>query len=167
MNNEQKLNKLVKHIQSAGLIEENDEEYSFAVMGDKYRFINNEETIEFSAEDIINSKFEDGTLVIKDRCFNFYKVTEIAPPIDFLSFDEIYSLFEEIADSCNGEVYSNGYSGRFMFNKRCFGIVTKDIGKCIVAATERGITNNKSDDMGLSSIIYWPNIEYNNPKDEE
>lgn len=47
------------------------------------------------------------------------------------------------------------YSGRGMFGKTCWGIVCDDP---IDTITEVGIKGYKTDNMGYSVIVYWPNI---------
>ena len=47
------------------------------------------------------------------------------------------------------------YSGRGMFGRTCWGIVCDDPNDIIV---EVGLKGAKTDSMGTSTIVYWPNI---------
>jgi hypothetical protein len=66
-------------------------------------------------------------------------------------------ILEEIADEIGGRL-REGYSGRGMFGKECLGIVCDDAIGCIEAAGAKGITGAKTDNMGKSMIVYWPNL---------
>lgn len=50
------------------------------------------------------------------------------------------------------------YSGRGMFGKRCVGIVTAEPSRIIEEAAARGIRGARTDSMGRSTIVYWPDI---------
>ena len=63
--------------------------------------------------------------------------------------------FQTIADDAGGELY-RGYSGRGMYGETCIGI-TGDATNIIEQAGAQGIKGAKTDSMGLSDIVYWPN----------
>jgi hypothetical protein len=108
------------------------------------------------------SRFLDNTLVLPgDRDFTFQKIQELTPPVECLNQNELASLFTDIADDHGAEVYE-GYSGRFMYGAKCWGISTKngDVDSIVADAAERGIKGHKTDSLGLDCIIYWPNINY-------
>lgn len=66
----------------------------------------------------------------------------------------------DVAEMIGGQVY-RGYSGRFMFGKKCLGIVCSpdDGGRVIGEMLNRGHTRVGSDDMGTYRIVYWPDLE--------
>ena len=48
------------------------------------------------------------------------------------------------------------YSGRCMYGATCYGVITDNIEDTIA---ELGITGAKTDNMGLSYIVYFPKIK--------
>ena len=63
----------------------------------------------------------------------------------------------DTAAAVDGKVRT-GYSGRFMYGKTCMGVVGKYREEIIEAAAERGLKGASTDNMGLSTIVYWPRI---------
>jgi hypothetical protein len=78
-----------------------------------------------------------------------------------LTIDEQKFVIRTIADDL-GELRDD-YSGRGMFGKTCYGIVTDNPDGCIEEAAEEGIKGARRDSMGLKHIVYWPHI----PGDEQ
>lgn len=78
-------------------------------------------------------------------------------------------------EECNDVVESvqTNYSGRYMYDKECFGIVTSDpfrvVGSMSMSLGMDGYediaidlySNTCTDDMGLNKIIYFPDIDWN------
>jgi hypothetical protein len=66
----------------------------------------------------------------------------------------------EIAAKYGGTVRSD-YSGRFMFGALCYGIeCTKyEMPDVISAARRRKVGAERTDNMGLDMIVYWPSVE--------
>lgn len=67
------------------------------------------------------------------------------------------------------------YSGRGMFGKQCLAIVTKDnLAEVLLRCVQFGAPNNiqkiipsaSSDNMGRSTVYYWPNEKYEESIDE-
>lgn len=79
--------------------------------------------------------------------------------------DQIEAL-QEVADEIGGK-FRKSYSGRCMYGRSCVGIVTDDPIACIEEAASKGIKGAKMDNMGLSSIVYWPDIESNDNGDDD
>lgn len=75
-------------------------------------------------------------------------------------------LFENIAEEVGGRVYE-GYSGRGMYGKRCWGVAGSDFSEIIEVAAQHGLKGATVDSLGLDSIVYWPDMEYNGPADED
>ena len=63
-----------------------------------------------------------------------------------------------LAAECEGTVYE-GYSGRSMYGKRCWGVVCDDPFIKNQAKTV-GLPPPRVDNLGLSFIHYWPTLEY-------
>ena len=72
--------------------------------------------------------------------------------------DETADLMEEIASECDGKVYE-GYSGRGMYGKRCWGISGPNANEIIVTAAIHGVRKAETDSLGLGVIVYWPHLE--------
>jgi hypothetical protein len=162
-----KLNAIRKYLQNADIAYNNDngEEYHIRVDNhDDVRFLSEKKSFIFTNEQLENARFENNDLVIGEYHFECKKISDCPVPPELMSSEDLDSLFEDIADECEGSV-RYGYSGRAMYGKRCYGVVTSDVGACIHAAKERGLEGERSDNMGLDMIIYWPNIECK--KDEE
>ena len=68
-----------------------------------------------------------------------------------------FEKVHEVADFVGGSVRED-YSGRFMFGKSCWGIVTNDPDGAIRKATRLGLRGGRMDNMGLDYIVYWPHI---------
>lgn len=66
----------------------------------------------------------------------------------------------EIAEKYGGTVRSD-YSGRYMFGELCYGIdCTKyEMPDVIAAARRRKIGAERTDNMGLDMIVYWPSVK--------
>lgn len=78
--------------------------------------------------------------------------------------------FQEFIESLGFETHS--YSGRAMYAKTCLAITVEDSLNAIANIAfnagmmaneeETGYTSDfKTDNMGLDTVIYWPNIPYN------
>lgn len=78
------------------------------------------------------------------------------------------SLLTDICDNLrtNSKVYEN-YSGRGMYGKRCWGIVTSNMVDCIETAACKGLTGAETDSMGLQSIVYWPRPHFTDELEEQ
>jgi hypothetical protein len=86
-------------------------------------------------------------------------------------------IAKEIAESCCATWRS--YSGRGMYGRQCFGIVTDNglsfVQELAYTCGEEGLRMPErinSDSMGLDMIVYWPGVEFtmadeNGPDDEE
>jgi hypothetical protein len=83
-----------------------------------------------------------------------------------LDLNEKIEILRDLAFSFNdeSEVYE-GYSGRGMYGKRCYGITTDRPMQLIEAAVENGIKGASMDSMGLQTIVYWANIPYESQGD--
>jgi len=58
--------------------------------------------------------------------------------------------------------FVDDYSGRGMFGKTCCGFVVDDIFEVKYRMREKGIkVKAVEDDMGLSHIVYYPSIAFN------
>lgn len=65
---------------------------------------------------------------------------------------------DELVDMFDARLYEH-YSGRCMYGKTCYGIVfDDDVNTVINQAAILGLTGHRSDNMGLSYIVYWPHI---------
>jgi hypothetical protein len=76
----------------------------------------------------------------------------------------IINALKEIAKQVNGKIYE-GYSGRKMFGKKCYGIECKNTWNVICMASKNKILNKYCstatwDNLGLNCIVYFPDIEY-------
>lgn len=84
---------------------------------------------------------------------------------------DIADLIEEFCECTDGYSFYNDYSGRYMYGRKCVGIVT-DRGTAVAMGElyeflhNRGISNiaeslgaPATDDMGLKSILYFPYIK--------
>jgi hypothetical protein len=47
------------------------------------------------------------------------------------------------------------YSGRGMLGKTCYGIITDSPDELIEEAESQGLTGALTDEMGMSTIVYW------------
>lgn len=74
-------------------------------------------------------------------------------------------LMEDIASECDGKIRAD-YSGRNMYGRVTWGIVTELPISAIEAAASRGLRGASMDSMGLSTIVYWPEPEVDNLCDE-
>ena len=54
-----------------------------------------------------------------------------------------------------------------MYGERCYGITCDDYVSCIETVAYQGITGANVDSMGLQSIVYWPNIRYEQRYDDK
>ena len=70
----------------------------------------------------------------------------------------IKTILTQIAKKVDGTVRSD-YSGRFMFGRKCYGIVTPDPIACIMLAGRFGLPRPSQDEMGRSAIIYWTDFD--------
>lgn len=132
------------------------------------------EVLKFSAKDIEEAVVQDTLVTLCTASaagtrvcdFEVKQVTTLTPPVELLSQDDLATLFDQIADTCEGRVYT-GYSGRGMFGESCWGVTTNDPNVCIAEARKQGITGERQDSMGRSVIVYWPHIKCTKPTDEE
>jgi hypothetical protein len=69
-------------------------------------------------------------------------------------------LEEVVAEVAGSRLYEGGYSGRFMFGKKCYGIVCSNATEVIEAAASRGLKGARFDNLGHDFIVYWPSMEY-------
>ncbi len=63
-----------------------------------------------------------------------------------------------------GDRFREKYSGRGMYGRTCVGIVT-DSPEDVIA--DAGIRGAHTDDMGLSTIVYWPSLSLDKPEPKE
>lgn len=86
------------------------------------------------------------------------------------------NIIEAIKMFCdeNTEKYSmyENYSGRFMFNKKCVGIVVRQgysymemiikltmfLNECGIESVESKLEDVRFDELGLDTIVYFPKI---------
>jgi hypothetical protein len=85
---------------------------------------------------------------------------------------EQQDMILEFAEDKDCRVYEQ-YSGRCMYGSKCFGLVGDSISnmsmRLVIFLTRNGeedlaerlYNNVRTDSMGLSSIIYFPNVEWN------
>jgi hypothetical protein len=66
----------------------------------------------------------------------------------------------------NGWEFVGDYSGRFMYKKKCVGIVGPSAEAIVEAATLEGVTGATRDSMGFDVIVYWPDIAAEEVTDE-
>lgn len=69
-----------------------------------------------------------------------------------------WQKLRDIADELGGEFVEN-YSGRGMYGRKCVGITTSDEWAVVAAARNVGITCERTDNMGLDIIVYWPDVQ--------
>lgn len=74
--------------------------------------------------------------------------------------DEL-EILNELAHEFGGERERapRTYSGRGMYGVRCMGITTDNPDGLVEEAAARGLRGARRDNMGLSTIVYWPRIE--------
>lgn len=70
----------------------------------------------------------------------------------------IECLAAEFGEYGCDEPLRESYSGRSMYGKTCYGIVTDRPDELIERAIEQGITGASTDNMGLSTIVYWKSV---------
>lgn len=74
---------------------------------------------------------------------------------------EVREAFATIIREEGAEPYF-GYSGRGMYGKSCFGLLTGmnllDLGMALGRAGLEGEVKAKTDNLGLSTIVYFPDI---------
>lgn len=51
------------------------------------------------------------------------------------------------------------YSGRGMFGATCLGVVTRTPRQLVKAAATLGLHGHRTDSMGISTIVYWPQAQ--------
>lgn len=82
---------------------------------------------------------------------------------------DIASLIQVFCDETDGYEFYNNYSGRFMFGKKCVGIVCDDTSTVMVDLSqylfEHSVTDVRDalgticyDNLGLQYIVYFPSI---------
>lgn len=81
-------------------------------------------------------------------------------------YEDVASMMNAHGATCEP---SSDYSGRFMFGRQCIGFTTDNTlllsAVVALAATKHGynpldlISAARTDDMGLSSIVYFPDVE--------
>lgn len=79
----------------------------------------------------------------------------------YLTNQEKIQIIEQLADEygCDGmDSLREAYSGRGMFGRKCYGVVTDQSEKLIESAAEMGLTGVNTDSMGLDVIVYWPQV---------
>jgi hypothetical protein len=65
---------------------------------------------------------------------------------------------DELAEMFEASIRED-YSGRFMYGDTCYGIVFDDDADTVInQAIILGLTGSRIDNMGLSTIVYWPHI---------
>jgi len=72
------------------------------------------------------------------------------------NLEKMKEIVEKLGEDYS--VYEN-YSGRFMFGKKCLGIVGPNVEAIKSAASKKGFKRASIDNMGLNMIIYWPHIQ--------
>ncbi len=73
--------------------------------------------------------------------------------------EDMIEALKETADEIGGDV-REGYSGRGMDDKECWGIVCEDATECIEVAAAKGLKGARTDNMGRRVIVYYPKLEY-------
>jgi len=72
--------------------------------------------------------------------------------------EAIYQGIQDMADRAGWEVNWR-YSGRAMYGKTCVGVIADNPVTVIERMALLGLTGAKMDDMGRSSIVYWPDLK--------
>lgn len=72
--------------------------------------------------------------------------------------EDLIEALKETADEIGGD-FREGYSGRGMYGKECWGIVCDDETECIEVAATKGLKGAKTDNMGRRIIVYYPDLE--------
>jgi hypothetical protein len=76
-----------------------------------------------------------------------------------ISSEALEAFFESLAEMVDGSVYQ-GYSGRGMYGKTCWGISGNNLGTILEMAARYGLSDASWDSLGLEYIVYWPRIPY-------
>ena len=66
--------------------------------------------------------------------------------------------YQEIISCLDGDLRTD-YSGRGMYGKLCYGVVTSRPIAVIEEAASQGLRGAQMDSMGLETIVYWPRVE--------
>lgn len=114
---------------------------------------------------IDNAVITHDSITFDGNTFQAQKITPITLPISLLDYNSKFELIDSVAEKCDGTVVK-GYSGRFMYGKQCWGVITSDAATAIAAASAANIVKTQIDSMGLDTIVYWPEIEYTQPLKE-
>ncbi len=69
---------------------------------------------------------------------------------------KVMAKIRKVSNGGSGRSIRTDYSGRGMFGSTCWGIVCDDPNEVIA---EVGVPGAKTDSMGTSTIVYWPNIK--------
>jgi hypothetical protein len=72
---------------------------------------------------------------------------------------EPLDIIKELVEEGLGRLYE-GYSGRGMYGKNCYGITTSDPDFLIEEAVSKGLRGACRDNMGKEYIVYWPQVEF-------
>jgi hypothetical protein len=76
-----------------------------------------------------------------------------------ISSEALEAFFESLAEMVDGSVYQ-GYSGRGMYGKTCWGISGDNLAAILEMAGRYGLSGASWDSLGLEYIVYWPRIPY-------
>jgi hypothetical protein len=87
----------------------------------------------------------------------------------------IVKILKQVAEELDGR-FTNTYSGRCMYGKKCCGITTDEPLQTVMQIGYLIGTNNlgdcdqfspRMDSMGRSTIVYFPDIQDDGEEDEE
>ena len=70
-----------------------------------------------------------------------------------LAIAAIHEIAEYLGDGVRDD-----YSGRGMYGKTCYGIVTDDPLAVVEDAAAVGLRGARTDSMGTHTIVYWPAV---------
>ncbi len=76
---------------------------------------------------------------------------------EIMDHEDRIEILQSIAEDLGG-TFTDIYSGRNMFGKRCCGISYRDSISIIEECAEQGIKGGLVDNMGKDYIVYFPNI---------
>jgi hypothetical protein len=86
---------------------------------------------------------------------------------------ELVEIIKNVAEELEGR-FTNTYSGRCMYGRQCVGVTTDEPLNFLVAVgwelgragLDVGCLNPRSDSMGRSTIVYFPDIEDDGEEDK-
>jgi hypothetical protein len=92
--------------------------------------------------------------------------SEMMAYMDEASHTQLKTIFTDLADMTDSRVRES-YSGRSMYGKKCWGLVTDAPYHVIEVSGMYGLTGAVVDNMGRDYIVYWPDIICDPSRDED